>query len=343
MSRASGLDGVHDSWSTYRQVDEFFRLYQVGFVALWPLLGLACSQRWTAGTVAGLVVASTSFNAFGGILNDLFDLPFDRQSRERSQRWLVTGAVSEGLALTVALLQIPLLMCVHWAAGFRPAAFGWMVAALIGQALYDAFGKRSRVPPIAECGEAVAGSCLVMYGATCLTTDYSPLVWPVAASSASMLLLVNAFHGGLRDLEDDLRQRVTTTPILLGCSPTADGVRISRAMSVYALLSLSTLILSAMLVALAADWRAVLATGVCCAVNGALFFLLHRVAKPLWDTVLRANVLLVSIPIIAAFIPRLAPGETVTLLAVYFIPILPLTLRFLTNAPPAHLRTRQAA
>ena len=169
MTRSRNQQRSEDAWGTFRQLDEFLRLYQVGFVAVWPLLGLACAQAWTPRSVAGLLAISAGFNVFGGVLNDLCDLRSDREAPERSERWLVTGVVSERLARLVVIAQLPILLAIHLAAGFRTASLGWLVAALIGQAIYDTWGKRSRIPPLAEAGQAAAASFLVLYGATCAT------------------------------------------------------------------------------------------------------------------------------------------------------------------------------
>lgn len=326
-----------DAWGTFRQVDEFLRLYQVGFVAVWPLLGLACAQSWTFVSIAGLLAVSVCFNAFGGVLNDLCDLRSDRESPERSDRWLVTGVVSERLAWAVVVAQVPLLLLIHLTAGFRTASLGWLVAALIGQAVYDTFGKRSRIPPLAEAGQAAAASCLVLYGANCATTTFSPLAWPTAVAAAALLLLVNAFHGGLRDIHDDSRSRVRTTPIWFGCAGTVDAIRISPAMSAYAACWLALLIGASLVVAYEVGWVTLAVTSLECAINVALFVLLHRLKKPLWDVVLRGHVALLMLPIMTAFVPVLGIGASVVLFTIYLTPVLPLACQF---ARAAVIRTR---
>lgn len=317
-----------DAWGTFRQLDEFLRLYQVGFVAVWPLLGLACAQSWTWRSIAGLLAISVAFNVFGGVLNDLCDLRSDREAPDRSQRWLVTGVVSERFARIVVVSQIPVVVLIHLASGFRAASLWWLGAALVGQALYDTLAKRIRIPPFAEAGQAAAASCLVLYGATCATNIFIPLAWPTAVAAAALLLLVNAFHGGLRDIHDDARSLVRTTPILFGCAATADAVRISPAMSAYAACCLALLVASSLVVAHQFGPLIRIVTAAECAVNVILFIVLHRLKKPMWDVLLRSHVALLMVPIMTAFSALLDVGASVVLFMIYLTPALPITCQF---------------
>ena len=303
------------AWETFRQLDEFLRLYQLGFVAIWPLLGLAGAHGWTARPIVALVAISLAFNVFGGVLNDLCDLESDRHAQERSDRWLIAGIIPGWLARGIVVAQLPIMLAIHLAAGFRTASLGWLAAALVGQAWYDILGKRSRIPPLAEAGQAVAAGCLVMYGATSLAADPGTLALPTATAGAALLLLVNAFHGGLRDIGDDLVARVHTTPIWLGCGVHPNHPRISAAMSAYGAWWLAVLVAASMAVAYETMARLSLITSLGSAINVGLFIALHRVKKPAWDAVLRLHVGLLTIPIMAAFFPLLGVGSMLALLA----------------------------
>jgi 4-hydroxybenzoate polyprenyltransferase len=102
------------------QAEEFLRLYQTGFVAMWPVLGHATTDRWSIRTVVAVVCVSCWFNIFGGLLNDVCDLHSDRADPSRSDRWLVNGTVSVRCALAIVGLQLPLLLITHALSGFPP-------------------------------------------------------------------------------------------------------------------------------------------------------------------------------------------------------------------------------
>lgn len=309
---------------TFRQFDEFIRLYQVGFVAVWPLLGLATVQGWTTAAVVALVAASACFNVVGGVLNDICDIESDCQSAERADRWLVTGVVSLTQAWVLVILQLPAMALIHLAAGFSIPSLGWLFGAVIGEAVYDLFGKKCSVPPAAEAGQGLAAGCLVCYGAACAGGTVPTLAWVTAGAAVAMLMLANAFHGGLRDIADDLQSNVTTTPIWLGCSSESGQVRVSRAMSIYAAWWFGVLMTGSIVIASRGTEATLFATLTWCAINVALFAALHRLRNPAWAAVVRLHVGLLMVPIMIAFGSMMTARMTFVLGAVYLLPVLPL-------------------
>lgn len=312
---------------SFKLLDEFLRIYQIGFVAVWPLIGLASGHTWSGGTAAGLVLISASFNILGGVLNDICDLESDRLSATRHDRWLVTGAVSVTAAGWLVAAQIPIMLAIHVTAGFDRGSLAWLAAAVLGQSVYDVFGKRMTAPPLAETGQGLAAACLVLYGATCTAASASPLAWPAALAGGAMLMLANAFHGGLRDLDDDLDARVRTTPIWLGCEVRFGAIRISPAMSAYSALWLALLLGAALLAASDAPPPTQLMTAAVCIGNIAVFVSLHRLRPPAWDVALRVHLALLVVSVITAFSARITSEALLTLVTAFVAPVLPLTWR----------------
>lgn len=310
-------------------LDQFVRLHQLGFVAVWPLLGLAAVTDWSPMTVAGLLTVSLFFNTYGVLLDDAMHLDVDRRDPLRANRWLVRGTVTQRQALAVALVQLPLMVGAHFAAGFTVGALPCLLGAVVGQGVYDLYGKRCRVPPLMEAAEAAAALLLVVYGAMATGSATNLLVWLTAGAGAAFILLVNAFHGSLRDIAFEIACHQRTTPIWLGCRGVQDGaVHISTAMSAYAgvwqvaLIGLSLAVISQ---AGSPDDRsrlAVIAAGVAALGNAGLFVLLHRVRKPAWDVLMRLHVTILVLPLMLAFTPRLGPSRAGLLLLVYFAPTL---------------------
>ena len=320
---------------TCEQADEFLRIYQIGFVAVWPVLGLASGTGWSAQSVAALVIISAAFNTFGGVLNDICDLESDRLSPERADRWLVSGVVSKQSATLLVLAQVPLMVAVHAAAGFRTAALGWLAIALAGEAFYDLRAKKSRMPPVPEAGQAIAAGALVCYGATCLDGHLPWLALWTAIAAWAMLHLANAFHGGLRDLRDDLQARVRTTPLFFGCGLRGNDRAISPAMSAYGTWWLTVMMGASLAATRGASLRltaAVLAEWV---ILVALFVSLHHLRGPAWEFVVRLHVTALVAPMITAYGPLLGVRRGAVLLFVFVLPSLPLVYRHLRANLPA--------
>jgi 4-hydroxybenzoate polyprenyltransferase len=316
------------------EVDRLVRLHAFGFLVIWPLLGAAAAGGWGPRVFCGIAVVTLCFNTFGALLNDVVDLPVDRTNPLRARDPLVRGTISRRSATLLALAQVPLIGAAHWAAGFPPSALGLVAAALLGMAAYDLWSKQLRVPPVIEGAQAAAGTLLAMYGAAVAGHLTAPTVWPVALSAGVFILFVNAFHGGLRDIENDRACGQRTTPIWLGCRGVTDGrVHITPAMSLY------STALQALLIGLAAQaaiglghgagWLGIVAAA--SLGNLAVFVFEHMVRKPAWDLFLRTHVAIAALPLMLAFVPRLGPVGTALLFAMYCIPLLVLDRSHLTD------------
>jgi 4-hydroxybenzoate polyprenyltransferase len=272
--------------SAVRQVDHLVRYHQVGFVAVWPLLGYACVTEWSVSAVAFLVIISLCFNTYGVVLNDVVHLHIDSRDPLRVDQWLVRGMVTPRFGLAVALVQWPLMAAGHFAAGF-PAAAPWLLGAIAGQGIYDVFGKRCAVPPLAEACEAAAAFCLVVYGAAATGLELTALVWPTAATGAAFILLVNAFHGCLRDIDVENRVRSAHDADLARLSrhrrrfgPHLEGdVGVFRLLAVIIALPLYL----ATRLTTADDDRSLILVAAAGLANIMLFAALHYVRKPAWD------------------------------------------------------------
>ena len=58
--------------------------YQLGFVSVWPLLGLIAVSNWTREAVVGLLLVVFFFNTFGVVLDDALHVEIDERDREAS-------------------------------------------------------------------------------------------------------------------------------------------------------------------------------------------------------------------------------------------------------------------
>ncbi|NND03990.1 MAG: UbiA family prenyltransferase [Acidimicrobiia bacterium] len=217
-------------------VARLIRLFSMGATAVYVPLGMATSgARPTWWVVAVAVVLGVSFHLFAFPLNDVVDLPIDRTNARRATDPLVRGLVPAGTMLVVAVVQLPVMAALLvLGAAPGPAIAAWL-AAVAGLGIYDLWGKRTPVPVVSDVIQGVGFAALVVAGAL-WAAEPTPVTWLGAAYVVVYIVQINAVHGGLRDLENDLAHGARTTPILLGCRADAAGaVRISPAMLVLAL------------------------------------------------------------------------------------------------------------
>ena len=327
--------------ASLHELDEFVRLHQLGFVGIWPLLGLASVADFSLGHVAGVLVVALFFNTYGVVLDDAVHLDVDRHDPLRANQWLVRGVLTKRQALVVAWLELPLMLLAHIGFGFSSDALPYLLGAIVGQGVYDLYGKRCPVPPLMEVAEAAAAFCLVGYGGAVTGVAQTPLVWVTAGAGAAFILFVNAFHGSLRDIEVEIGSRQRTTPIWLGCRGVEAGVvHISPVMSLYGAICQAALIGfsvgAALLIARGQDAAFELA-GVLIAslAHVILFVSLHWVRKPVWDCLMRFHVAILVVPMILAFAPALSASANAVVCLVYFGPMVLTASWWLRRAPIA--------
>lgn len=211
------------------------RLSVAGFSAMLPVLGAVSAGAAPApGMIAGLVSVAMLFHVYAYVLNDVVDLEIDRREPQRAAFPLVRGALAPAAALAIAAAQPPAAFLITVLLGGDAAAFALLTVAFAAMTAYDLWGKRCTFPPLMDLVQAVGWASLLLYGASLAGTPAAPTAW-IAAAVTAYVLLVNGVHGALRDLANDSACGARTTAMLLGARVAADGLRVPRALVVYAL------------------------------------------------------------------------------------------------------------
>ncbi len=199
------------------EISRFGRLSILSFSLLLPLLGAAVvSPRLSLAQLGALSAVAVAFHLFGYVSNDVFDLPLDRTQPLRAGSPLVRGLVSPRVAMAIALVPVPLAAIVHFWAGGPPAA---SVVLMIGMGfglLYNRFGKRIAFPIASDAIQGLAWVALALYGALASDGGLTTCVVWLSATVLVYVMLVNALHGGLRDLANDARHGARTTALYFG-------------------------------------------------------------------------------------------------------------------------------
>jgi isopentenyl-diphosphate delta-isomerase len=302
-------------------IDRFTRIHFVGYSAMWGLLGAASVDAGRPLSFwLGLGAVGALFHLYGGVLNDVFDLPIDRTQPARAADPLVRGTISRGQALAFALLQLPLGLLLTLGLGGGGAAVGWFVSAAVAMALYDAFGKRCPLPPLTDAAQGLAWACMTFYGASLAGGDVNALTGVVAASGVVYTLLINGVHGGMRDLENDLAHGAHTAALWLGMRPLpGGGIEVPRRAALFCwpltggLLALAGLGLGtgAPVPLLAAF--ALLSTACLWGMGRVL-----RPERPGWGAIFRVHLIVLLFPLLLAVFARI-PGVLATGILLYFL------------------------
>lgn len=213
----------------------FFRLSVFGATAVMALLGAASASPHLPGPAAlELLAIATCYHLFAYLLNDVVDLPIDRHEARRAISPLVRGTVRPGLALAVALVQVPLGLAV---AGLTPGgtrAVACLAVSFTLMAVYDVFGKRTPIPWLTDVAQGLGWATLLLCGAA-VRGPWRPLTWVLFAFVTVYIVMANGVHGALRDLENDSRQGARSVAIVMGARVDDAGrLTMPRSLAAYA-------------------------------------------------------------------------------------------------------------
>ena len=311
----------------------FIRFTYLGFTTVMVLLG-AASATLPHGNipVPALLAVATGFHAFAYVMNDVIDLPLDRETPSRAMFPLVRGTVQPSQALTFALAMIPLTVGITALQGGTYRSYVALAVAFAMLAVYNLWGKRNPFPPLTDLAQGLGWGALAYYGATLAAGQPSGLTAVVVAFTVLATVTINGVHGDLRDLDNDLRCGMNTTAILLGARPLeSGGVVLTRRFVLYAA-ALQAALIAVALLPLLLNWFGYgpvqwgVATGGTVALNLAACLLLAVAYKHVRERRVMIAAGMLNIPTwfgspIVAFSLYAGPGVLALLVVVYLGPL----------------------
>jgi len=187
-----------------------------------------------------LMLVGLAAHLFGFALNDLIDLPLDRNVRP--QHPLITGRLQTREAwIGVALLPVLAL------ALYPGKWIGLLIASLLLSLIYNRWSKWGSLPRLlAELALAASIGLLCLSGADHL--DSKAMLF--SAVLAAVLLLINSVPSGLKDLKTDADYGARSFVLAMGCAMLdADQMLIPPRMKIYTT-ALNSVIVAGILVLL---------------------------------------------------------------------------------------------
>jgi 4-hydroxybenzoate polyprenyltransferase len=205
-------------------ITNLLRLHTAGFEGLVFVLGpLSAGWEGSPSQFALLWLIGVLNNAYIFALNDLVDLPYDRQNPARARSPLVDGRISERSAL-VCSLALPLLASALVAIANWPVAAKWLlILMLILSAFVNVYQKATRRPLLMDLLFAVTMAAPLPITTLAVMGVVPPLVWLTTSLLFLLSLQLNSVAGNLKDLRADERTGFRTVALSLGATLADDG------------------------------------------------------------------------------------------------------------------------
>jgi len=170
-----------------------------------PLLGAFSAGIEMSGLeLGGLALIGLCAHCFGFTLNDLIDLPFDRQAPYRQTGALITGRISRSAGWVFALFQVPLAIGTYALLGGQALGIGALCLSIALSAVYNLWSKSGRIARLLPELALAASISLLCFAGVLFQTGFPGWISHLFASELGLvLLLLNSVSSGMKDLKTD--------------------------------------------------------------------------------------------------------------------------------------------
>ena len=192
------------------------RSFNAGLTAAAPVLGAVAMKEFELTHLSLLFLIGFFGHSYGFTLNDILDLKIDQTSEEIKDRPLVSKKITIRkawiFALSSVLISFLLATYISWSTG---QYFTFIILALssISITIYNFISKKYPAMDIFVAGGIFL---LILYGASTVSFNLTPLAWLVCILGTLQVLFMQFIAGGLKDIENDFTRGAKTLAITMG-------------------------------------------------------------------------------------------------------------------------------
>ena len=212
-----------------------------------PVMGaLTLAAPLTTLQLLGLATLGLNAHIFGFALNDIIDLPLDKNVPTRRHSPLVKQQLSLRTAWGFTVLQVPLaLLIYHFILKGSLSGLGLLILSIGLSVVYNMWSKWGRVPRLLpELSLAISISLLCLAGTFSITSRLSFENLCFALALLLISLLLNSVPSGLKDLKTDLMFGASSFVISMGSRmDDSDQMSISKKLWTYSIVLQSGIII----------------------------------------------------------------------------------------------------
>lgn len=198
------------------------RIPGLGGLAIPPVIAAVSVGTFDLFSLLLLFLIGSYSSIFGFVLNDYVDVNVDKQSKDLSQRPLVSGAISRQTALWICFIMIMLTFLTFFIlfygkviTFYRFLSVVFILIAWILGSIYDVFGKKILASDILV---ALSVAFIFLIGAFALDKEPTIFTWVIFILTFNNLFHMNAIEGGIKDADHDVLMNVNNIALRLGVS-----------------------------------------------------------------------------------------------------------------------------
>ena len=192
------------------------RSFNAGLTAFAPVLGAVAMKQFNLTHLLLLFLIGFFGHSYGFALNDILDLKLDKTSKEIQDRPLLSKTISlqKAWLFTILCVTIAYLLAIYLSLmtnHYLPIIV--LALSSLSITIYDLISKKY---PAMDIFVAGAIFLLILYGASTVSINITLLAWIVSVLGTIQVLFMQFIAGGLKDIENDLKQGAKTFAIQIG-------------------------------------------------------------------------------------------------------------------------------
>ena len=200
----------------YLKLARSFNAVLTGFS---PVMGAIAMEQYDILTLFLLFLVGFLGHTYGFVLNDILDYKIDKNSKEISDRPLISGTITIKKAWAFAIGSMLAAFIIAFYLAFTTQNFLAVVILIFSAffiTIYDLISKKFTAMDIFV---ALGIFFLILYGATTNVNsifDITKLTWFVCVLGSLQVLFMQFIAGGMKDIENDYKSGAKTLAIKLG-------------------------------------------------------------------------------------------------------------------------------
>ena len=199
-----------------REYLKLARSFNAGLTAFAPVLGAVAMKQFNLTHLLLLFLIGFFGHSYGFALNDILDLKLDKTSKEIQDRPLLSKKLTlqKAWIFTILCVTIAYLLAIYLSLmtnHYLPIII--LVLSSLSITIYDLISKKYPTMDIFVAGGIFM---LILYGASTVSINITLLAWIVCVLGTIQVLFMQLIAGGLKDIENDLKQGAKTFAIKIG-------------------------------------------------------------------------------------------------------------------------------
>ena len=204
------------------QLREYLKLarsFNAVLTAVSPVMGAIAMEQYNLVHLSLLFIIGFFGHTYGFVLNDILDYKIDKDSKDISDRPLISGTITLRKAWVFALASLVIALLIAIYISYTTGTWYALIILILSAGFITLYDLISKKLPLTDIILGIGVSLFVLYGAAIQVPrfmDITLLAGIVSILGGIQVLFMNIVAGGLKDIENDYQKGANTLAVKLG-------------------------------------------------------------------------------------------------------------------------------